>query len=65
MRSHYDVLGVERTATIAVIAKAYKQLALKWHPDRNPQNKRAAEEKFKRIAEAYTVLSDVEKTTRI
>eukprot|EP00971_Amphidinium_carterae_P018088 356660-Amphidinium_carterae.1 len=51
---YYRVLGVERTATDAEVAKAYRRLALKFHPDKNPDNKEAAEESFKKITEAYT-----------
>lgn len=58
---YYKVLGVERTATDAEIAKAYKKLALKHHPDKNPNDKQKAEEVFKSISEAYSVLSDAEK----
>mmetsp|Transcript_13018 Transcript_13018/g.23936 ORF Transcript_13018/g.23936 Transcript_13018/m.23936 type:complete len:393 (-) Transcript_13018:76-1254(-) len=57
---YYKVLGVERTATDAEVAKAYKRLALKYHPDKNPDNKESAEESFKKITEAYTVLHDAE-----
>jgi len=57
---YYDVLGVDKKASADDIKKAYRKLALKWHPDRNPNNK-AAEEKFKKISEAYAVLSDTEK----
>ncbi|CAD7939908.1 unnamed protein product [Amoebophrya sp. A120] len=57
----YKVLGVEKSADDKAIAKAYKKAALKWHPDKNPDNKEAAEEKFKKVTEAYEVLSDKEK----
>lgn len=56
----YDVLGVPRTATVDEIKKAYKKLARKYHPDLNPGNKQA-EDKFKAISEAYSVLSDEKK----
>lgn len=59
-KDYYEILGVEKTATEDAIKKAYRKLAVKWHPDRNPNNKEA-EEKFKEIAEAYSVLSDKEK----
>jgi hypothetical protein len=55
---YYCVLGVDRDATAAQISKAYKKLALKHHPDKNNSNKQKAEEDFKKIAEAYAVLSD-------
>ena len=58
---YYKVLGLEKTASADDIKKAYRKLALKHHPDRNPENKKAAEEKFKKISEAYAVLSDPEK----
>lgn len=56
----YEVLGVKRDATADDIKKAYRKLALQFHPDRNPGDK-TAEEKFKRISEAYEVLSDAQK----
>jgi molecular chaperone DnaJ len=59
-RDYYEVLGVERGADEAAIKSAYRKLALKYHPDRNPGDK-DAEEKFKEAAEAYSVLSDPQK----
>jgi molecular chaperone DnaJ len=59
-RDYYEVLGVTRAAADAEIKGAYRKLALKYHPDRNPGNK-DAEEKFKEAAEAYSVLADAEK----
>ncbi len=59
-RDYYEVLGVNRDATNADIKKAYRQLALKFHPDRNPGDK-AAEDQFKEAAEAYDVISDGKK----
>jgi molecular chaperone DnaJ len=59
-RDYYDVLGVERTASDQEIKSAYRKLALKNHPDRNPGDK-AAEERFKEAAEAYAILADADK----
>ena len=61
-QNYYDVLGVSKTATLDEIKKAYRKLAMKHHPDRNPGNK-DAEESFKKAAEAYEVLSDEKKRT--
>lgn len=58
---YYQVLGIDKKASAEEIKKAYRKLAVKWHPDKNPNNKTAAEEKFKKISEAYAVLSDPEK----
>lgn len=62
-RDYYDVLGVSKSASADEIKKAYRKLALKYHPDKNPDDKEA-EEKFKEAAEAYEVLSDAEKKQR-
>ncbi len=59
-RDYYEVLGVSKTATADEIKKAYRKLAIKYHPDKNPGDKEA-EEKFKEAAEAYDVLSNEEK----
>ena len=58
---YYEILGIKKDATEAEIKKAYRKLALKWHPDKNPNNREEAEEKFKKINEAYSVLSDKNK----
>jgi molecular chaperone DnaJ len=60
-RDFYEVLGVARTASVDEIKSAYRKAALKWHPDRNPQNKQEAEVKFRECTEAYSVVSDAQK----
>jgi molecular chaperone DnaJ len=60
-RDFYEVLGVSRTASVDEIKSAYRKAALKWHPDRNPQNKHEAEVKFREATEAYSVVSDPQK----
>ncbi|HAQ65806.1 MAG TPA: molecular chaperone DnaJ [Bacteroidales bacterium] len=62
-RDYYEILEVQRNATEAEIKKAYRQMAIKFHPDKNPNNKEA-EDKFKEAAEAYEVLSNPEKRSR-
>ena len=59
-RDYYEVLGISRDASQGDIKKAYRKLAMKHHPDQNPDDPRA-EEKFKEIGEAYEVISDEEK----
>ncbi|KAK4876267.1 hypothetical protein RN001_012689 [Aquatica leii] len=61
MVDYYKVLDVPRGASTADIKKAYRKLALKWHPDKNPNNLEDANKKFKEISEAYEVLSDEKK----
>ncbi len=62
-RDYYEILGVAKDADEAAIKKAYRKVALQYHPDRNPDNK-DAEDKFKEAAEAYEVLSDAQKRAR-
>lgn len=58
---YYNVLKVSKKATDEELKKSYKRLAMKWHPDKNSENKKEAEAKFKQISEAYDVLSDPQK----
>jgi molecular chaperone DnaJ len=60
-RDFYEVLGVMKTASVEEIKSAYRKSALKWHPDRNPDNKEEAEIRFRECTEAYSVLSDAQK----
>src|SRR3981189_192913 len=60
-RDYYEVLGVARTATVEEIKAAYRKCALKWHPDRHPEDKAEAEVKFRESTEAYSILSDAQK----
>ncbi len=62
-RDYYEILGVSRNATDEELKKAYRKLALQYHPDRNPDSKES-EEKFKEISEAYAVLCDPQKRSR-
>ena len=62
-RDYYEILGLSKNASAEEIKKAYRQMAMKYHPDRNP-GKKEAEEKFKEAAEAYEVLTEPEKRAR-
>ena len=59
--NYYDVLGVAKGSSDGEIKKAYRKLAMKWHPDKNPDIAAEASAKFQEIGEAYDVLSDLEK----
>lgn len=54
---YYGILEVNRNATDEDVKKSYRKLAMKWHPDKNPNNKQEAEAKFKEISEAYEVIN--------
>lgn len=58
MKNYYETLGISEEATQEDIRKSFRELAKKWHPDRNPNNKKESEDKFKEVSEAYDVLSD-------
>jgi DnaJ homolog subfamily A member 2 len=64
MVDYYKVLGVKKNASESEVKKAYRKLAMKFHPDRNPNNKEEAEKKFKEIGNAYSVLSDTKKRSQ-
>ena len=63
-QDYYEVLGITKSASSSEIKKAYRKMAIKYHPDKNPDDK-SAEEKFKIAAEAYEVLSDPDKKSAI
>lgn len=61
---YYQILELENNASLDDIKKAYKKLAIKYHPDKNPHNKEHAEEKFKEISQAYEILTNKDKYTQ-
>ncbi|KAL2509449.1 DnaJ protein P58IPK-like protein [Forsythia ovata] len=63
-KDYYKILGVSKTAPMSEIKRAYKKLALQWHPDKNADNRAEAEAKFQEIAAAYEILGDEEKRTK-
>lgn len=63
-KNYYDVLGVSESSSQEDIKKVYRKLAVKYHPDKNPTNKKEAETRFKEISEAYYVLSDAARRTQ-
>jgi DnaJ family protein A protein 2 len=63
-KDYYATLEVDRNASIDDIKKSYKKLAIKWHPDKNPDNREKAEAKFKEITEAYSILADEDKKSK-
>ena len=62
-QKYYDLLGIKQNATDDELKKAYKKMALKYHPDKNPNNKQEAEAKFKEVSEAYEILCNKQNNT--
>ena len=60
-KDYYKILGIQKSASPDEIKKAYRKLALKWHPDKNPDNQEEAQSKFQEINAAFEILSDPEK----
>ncbi|XP_075737422.1 dnaJ homolog subfamily B member 8-like, partial [Rhipicephalus microplus] len=61
MLDYYKILGVQQTAPLEEIRRAYRRMCLRWHPDKNPDNKERAEQNFRSVAQAYQTLSDDKK----